>query len=210
MATFYIDSPSEGILELTSTTDIRISEAASVSKHPLETGETIVDNVVVENVTVDFSGVISNVRKIAQRTNQSDLAVPNEYEENVEGSIKALRRIKEAKELFRVVYDNRFLPFENCVLTSLSMDRNAQTGLGYNVSLSFEQVRIVGRATTSISRSVQRNPDITQGKTNGGANNQKQNQISESFFIKGGTGLIDLATEVTKTIHTTGNEGLPE
>lgn len=174
MAIFYIDSPTEGILELTSTTDIQVNETSTPSKHKLETGESITDNVVVDNISVTFSGIISDVRRIYQVTTQDDGRQAEVFSDPVDGYISALRRIKNTKQLFTVRYDSRFPAFTNCVLTSLSAIRDAQTGLGYRISLSFEQVRLSGRARLSVSRSLQANPDVTQEETNSGVNNQEQ------------------------------------
>lgn len=204
MAVFYINSPTEGIIELTSTTDIKINETSTVSKHPLETGDSIVDNVVVDNITVAFNGVISDIRSIF-RSNTFDDGVPAQAFENpVEGVINSLRNIKNTKQLFTVHYDRRFASFRNCVLTSLSLDKNAQTGLGYNINLSFEQVRITGRADISVSRELQQKPDDTQGKTNSGPNNQKKTDIV------GTTSLLNVRLEATgqentQVIYTEGN-----
>jgi hypothetical protein len=174
MATFYIDSPSEGILELTATTDIQVDERSTPTKFRLETGETITDNVVNENITVTFSGVITNIARLTQPSNQNDSKVAEVFTDPVQGYITALRRIKARKELFKVRYDSRFPAADNCVITNVSLVRNAETGLGYNIALSFEQVRISGRAKTSEIRQIQRSADDTQSETNSGANNQER------------------------------------
>ena len=62
MGSIYIDSPTFGILELTATTDINIQRPNSVTKHPLESGDTVTDNVVNQNIMISFDGMISEIK----------------------------------------------------------------------------------------------------------------------------------------------------
>lgn len=207
MAVFYVDSPSEGIIELTATTDIQVDERSTPSKHKLETGETITDNVTVDNVNVTFSGVITEARVVTRSKSQSDGKQENRYSDPVQGIISSLRRIKNSKELFTVRYDNRFPAFNNCVLTTLSIVRDASSGLGYRVTLSFEQVRISGRAAFFVTRSQEASPDTTQEKTESGSNNQEQVRVlttsglnavnasiytKDSFYVAGENNSVEL------------------
>lgn len=166
MSIFYIDSENEGIFELTSTSDIRVTQSSRATKHALESGDSATDNIVNENTGISFSGIISDIIRL----NPEDQGANSQRD--VEGFITSLRRLRNSKELFTVYYDDReFGVADNCYLTSIDHERNSTTGRAYNLTLSFEQVRVVRPANITVTRDTQSSPDDTQGETRSGGSN---------------------------------------
>ena len=175
MTIFYIQSESEGVLELTTTVDINVTEPSTITRYRMESGSTVTDNVVNGNLQISFDGLISQVVRIIEGQvggSISNLAgelreqqvVQNSSQRTVQDYITALRRLKDSRELFRVHYDDRLPVADNCLMKNVSFDRNPQTGQAYNVSIQFEQVRLSqGASFTELP--VQRNPDLNEGET---------------------------------------------
>ena len=183
MSIFYIQSQTYGILELTATSDIEVIDNSTVTKHRLETGEFISDNVVNESKKIRFSGLISEIRRITSAGNHNGL-IPKDgsatTQRNVEDYIRTLGELRNSKELFKVHYDTRLIIVDNCLLTNLTLNRNVNTGTGYDVKLSFQQVRLSAGASF-IELPVQENPDLNQPETSTSDNNTVQSRAEELF-----------------------------
>lgn len=203
MATFYIQDSIEGILELTSTATINISESSSLTKHKVEDGFNVSDNITTQNVKINFSGLISDIRSLSLVGIDQDPQAQPIGNRGVKKFIDALRRIKEARSTFNVVYDTRLGVLENCVLTSLDISKNVSLGLGYSVDLKFEQIRVSERGNIVIERSQQATPDLTQEEVKGGdnstsnpVNSPSSTEVDRSFF---GT-ILDSSRDLYKNI----------
>lgn len=179
MARWYIQS-SLGILEMTSTTDITISETSHVTQHPLESGIDAADHIINKNRVVNFNGIISNIRRIShtqeenpQQDNQKDVS---EY-------LDLLTEIRDSRELFTVYYDEGQPPAENCFFTSVNYTSNKNLHQAYRLTLSFEQFRISERAKL-VEIPQQKNSDLN-GTSGTFSNNTTQNQPSppDTSFI---------------------------
>lgn len=176
MATFYIQDPIEGILELTSTASITVTESSSTTKFKVEDGFNISDNITTENIKISFSGVISDVRSLSLVGNDQDPQAQPFGNRGVKNFIDSIRRIKESKSVFNVVYDTRLGVIDNCVLTSLVISKDAKLGLGYSVELAFEQIRVSSRGVIRVELTQQANPDLTQEKKSGGDNSTEKGE----------------------------------
>ncbi len=192
MSVFYMDT-SEGILELTATTEVQVVENSSPTRHPLEDGESAVDNMINQNATIRFSGVLSNITSISPSFGVVSLLFSEEEQEEptVEGVLTSLRKIRQNKERFTVYYDERLPPAENCVITSLNISTNKEYYLSYLVELEFEQLRVVPRAETSVSRDDQKSPDDSQNKTSSDGSNTEDKSPSESILLRAGTSISE-------------------
>ncbi|QDP59457.1 MAG: hypothetical protein GOVbin4162_31 [Prokaryotic dsDNA virus sp.] len=191
MSVFYIDT-SEGILELTSTTEVQVLESSSPTRHPLEDGESAVDNVVNQNSTVKFSGVLSNISSVSKTTSVTSLSSEeDDRDTTVEGVLSSLRKVRKNKERFTVYYDERLPPADNCVITSLNITTNKEYYLSYRVELEFEQLRVVARAETTVTRDDQASPDDSQNKTSSDGSNTEDQEPSESLFLGAGTAVSE-------------------
>lgn len=177
MSVFYIDT-SEGVFELTSTSSIRVVESSRATDHPIEDGERATDNIVNENLSVTFDGVISDIKRIS--TDEED------NQRSVEDFILSLRKVRNNKELFTLYYDDReFGVAENCLITNVQYERQAREGRGYKVNLSFKQLRVVEQANVTTTLDNQTDPDKTQGKTDSSGNNTEsvEDQFGEDVLI---------------------------
>lgn len=148
MSFFYIDSPSEGILRLTSTTKVNIREDAKATSHPIEDGSEVTDNVVNSNASISFNGIISDIKSfspyLTSGTSFND-------QKSVQDYISALRRIKDKKERFTVYFDSRFSGFNDCIITEFSLDTDSNTFKAYQVQLGFKQLRVARRARITVT-----------------------------------------------------------
>lgn len=166
---FYMDT-SLGVLELTATTEIQVTDGATITRHTLEDGSEIADHIVNENSKISFTGVISDIKRITSGDRAVSLSSDVEFRDkdqlNVQEWIELLSQIRRSKERFSVVYDSRLGVIPDCVLTSVTKSRNSSTGTGYNINIAFEQIRVVARATTSVRRDDQLSPDESQDKSN--------------------------------------------
>lgn len=176
---FYIDS-SIGILELTSTTEINVNETSNVTKHPLEDGSEISDHIVNNNRSISFSGLISDVRRLSGGDeNVTSDGTPANASKDVREYYDLLQKLRDSKERFSVIWDIRFPTATDCLITSVNLVRNKDTGTGYNISLAFEQVRVVKRATEEVRRADLRDPDESQGLSNS-SNTETERRVTAS------------------------------
>lgn len=176
---FYIDS-SIGILELTSTTEINVNETSNVTKHPLEDGSEISDHLVNNNRSISFSGLISDIRRLSGGDDKDTSDGTTAYKSrNVREYYDLLQKLRDSKKRFSVIWDIRFPIATDCVITSVGLVRNKDTGTGYNISLAFEQVRVVKRATETVRYADQRDPDESQGRSNS-SNTETERRVTGS------------------------------
>lgn len=181
MSDFYMDT-NEGILVLTSTSNIKVVQDSRATQHPLESGDTASDNIVNNNTRISFQGVISQIVSFSLSYSEEGGQAPsvNTNQRTVEDYINTIRRVRDSKEPFTVYYDSRSFGFANdCYITNLSIERDASTGLGYRVDLSFEQIRVVNPANVTVTRDNQAEPDDTQSKTTSGGSNTEEESTGD-------------------------------
>lgn len=140
----------------------------SVTNNPVENGSKIADHVQSENARFSINGYIA----WTDITNQTGITAGKNVQSQTEdvtilgqkaptlfggGEVyRALKAIRDNKELVDIIetsvrssalYNQSgtdgFTLHQNCILTSLSFDEDSETGDGTNVSLSFEQIRLV-------------------------------------------------------------------
>lgn len=194
MATFYIDSPEYGILELTSTATVKVVDTTTPTKHKLESGEEIADHLVNNNREISFNGLISDIRKITVGLSDArgSTSTSSSASDPVSQYIDTLYRIRDRKLKFNVIYDSRFPSASNCVVTSITKERNAATGKGYDITLAIEQLRFGSAANITVERDNQANPDTTQEVTNTDGSNTEDAGPSLSLAASGTVGINNL------------------
>lgn len=188
MSQFFIRTQDDTFYELTVTETITFSQSASPTSHPVESGVTISDHINIENKTVDFSGIISDIKNtnigIISVKNNSDGLLLTTGQKGVEDNFIGLNKLFESGEYFSLYFDDRFTPIEFCIFTSLVFDRDKETGQGYRVQMSFQQIQISERAIEvnepSFDSSVK---NQASKKTNGSNNNTEQVKISENLGV---------------------------
>lgn len=141
---------------------------AEVTKHPVETGSAIGDHVKPANDVISIEGVITNTPVIIPSTQMggatrapASLTLPGVGAVTVQRWSAPFRRVAECRELLRALVksglpatlstggtDVRF--DDNLVLIRFRVDRDATTGGSINVSLEFEQLRVVSTARAEV------------------------------------------------------------
>lgn len=140
----------------------------TVTNNPVENGSKISDHVQGENARFSINGYIA----WSDITNQTGVQSGGNVNSQAGGVsvmgqdlptvlggasvYKALKAIRDNKELVDIVESalrvsslysesstEGFTLHKNCILTSLSFDEDSETGDGTNVSLMFEQIRLV-------------------------------------------------------------------
>lgn len=161
MPSFWIQTEVGDVLELSSTTEVRVNEASTVSSNAVEEGSDLTTNVVVGNNKATFNGIISDVATLRIEETESSI------NGDVATWITMMRRLKNSRVPFTLYYDKRLPPWPNTVLTGFDYDRAANTGTGYNVTLSFEQVRL--RERFDIEIRVVQDPPVDSDEERAGA-----------------------------------------
>lgn len=145
-----------GSVELDASVSEQHTGAVEVTDHPVETGGAISDHARPLPETVTIEGLISNTpmpeagAATQERTwagvnyrSSSEMAPTNASE-----GYAALLKLKDAGELITVVTALR--TYENMVLTSLTVPRDARTGNGLRFAASLKQVRVANSQTVQV------------------------------------------------------------
>jgi hypothetical protein len=137
MSKFYFTTPDDREYELSSTSSIKVSEAAVITKSPVESGKSIVDNYYLDNKIITFSGVITNVSVSSQPANRK---------RDVGRWIDEIRILRLQKALLVVHYDS-FQIVRNCVITMFDITKTKEEGAsGWRCDMTFQEVEISERA----------------------------------------------------------------
>lgn len=139
---------------------------AEVTDHPVEQGAAVSDHVRVQPATLTLEGFVSNTPLPLSSdplTRRNSLGVEFDSRSSMDLSRAGqaytdLERLKNAGELFTVVTMLR--SYDNMLMTSLVVPRDATTGDGLRFSATFKQVRLATSRTVQATTS----EDKTQGK----------------------------------------------
>jgi hypothetical protein len=130
-----------------------------VTEHPVEAGANIADHTRAKPETLTIEGIVSNTplnRTQTRRLVESMGVVieSSSVEDSVfgqpghaEAAYATLRGLKDAGQLLTVVTGLRV--YEDMVMTSLVIPRDARTGEALRFTASFKQVRLVKNKTTT-------------------------------------------------------------
>lgn len=192
MTVFFIEHRL-ALLEMNSTTSISVNLPSSAPKHRMEDGRSVSDNIDNENKEISFSGLITNIKSL--RISDGLPLKPTEQYTEIQTSLRSpadyvllLEAIRDTKEPFIVHWDELLPAAENCVFTNISLSRDKNTGRGFRINLSFQQLRFTSRAllTEVIS---QRDPDKNQSKTESSGNStttlESGDEVTVISFIPG-------------------------
>ena len=160
MASFYLQPLSDinSLYELHATTDISVSFGSSVTSYPIEDGADVTDNVVLEPIVVSFQGILTDVSQassllsvdqiINRLTSQKDEAAIKSKVEYIEN----LRTLQRDKELFLVYFsgdnDGELSDLETAILTGMDINKTAEIGSSWEVSVEMQEARLASRAVT--------------------------------------------------------------
>lgn len=157
------------LVELDATPTQAWESTAEVTKHPVETGSAIGDHVKPANDTITVEGILTNTPVIVPATQmQGATRAPGTLDLPGGGSVSVQRwsgpfdRVSECRELLRSLVKaglpatlstgrREGLRFDdNLVLVRFRVDRDATTGNSINVSLDFEQLRVVSTSRVAV------------------------------------------------------------
>ncbi len=157
------------LVELDATPTQAWESTAEVTKHPVETGSAIGDHVKPANDTITVEGILTNTPVIVPATQmQGATRAPGTLDLPGGGSVSVQRwsgpfdRVSECRELLRSLVKaglpatlstgrREGLRFDdNLVLVRFRVDRDATTGNSINVSLDFEQLRVVSTSRAAV------------------------------------------------------------
>lgn len=170
MSVFYFISSQGDYYELSATTRVSVSEPARATTNPVESGKAITDNFILEPRVITFSGVITNLRVVAQ---------DNTRVKSVDQWINDIRQIRLNKEFINVFVEDLNV-IENCLITAFDIDKTSQHGLsGWGCSFSMQEVLVSERArAVDIPTPKEEVKDDVSGKRNRG--NQTTSNVPES------------------------------
>lgn len=120
---------------------------ATVTQHPVESGATVSDNVVINPVRVRIEGVISNTPLLTQLlslpTGQNTLAT-----KRAEDARQLLIDLQASRQPFTIA--TSLGDYENMIMTSISTARDAPRGRSVHMVMDFEQVTLVTSEKTDL------------------------------------------------------------
>lgn len=166
MSKFYFTTPDDREFELSSTTRVSVKKSAIITKSPVESGKSIIDNYYLDNTIITFSGVITNVTVFGQDEKRV---------REVSSWIDDIEVIRRAKDLLTVHYDDlQVVP--NCVITQFDIDKTKEQGnSGWSCTLVFQEIDISERARlVAIPEAKQEVKDATDPKSKTSSNDKKE------------------------------------
>lgn len=187
MSIFYFTTPDLKEYELSCTTSVKVTENAVVTKSPVESGKSIVDNFYLDNKVISFSGIITNVTVSGQ---------PENRRREVGDWIDEIRALRARKEMLVVHYDSlKVVP--NCVITSFNINKTKEEGFsGWKCDMTFQEVDISERArVTEIPEPKPEVKDETDSKRSGSSNNKIQ--VGDTLVTSFGS---DIGVSISKYV----------
>lgn len=137
--------------------NVDAKRSSTVTKHPVETGVTITDHVFTNNTIIEISGVITN-QPIPQKLfnpviGQDRIEKPFEGARvRVQSAYDVIVKSFNDKELITISHE--FDSFANCIITNLTIPRNAQIGESMSIKLTLEQLQIVSTDISEVSQEI--------------------------------------------------------
>lgn len=155
MPNFYLQPTSNDQLffELHATTDISVSFPSKVTSYPIETGQEVTDNIVLEPVVISFTGVITDVGRFSSigRTSGNE-AVTNSSNStllSIEDYVFYLRKLRDEKEVFSVFFslkNSGIDPIDYAILTGFELTKSSEQGSSWSVNVELQEVRFANKA----------------------------------------------------------------
>lgn len=170
MSVFYFTDPlvvdASGapiIYELSCTRDITITSPARVTSSAVEDGGSIVDNFYLDNRTVNFNGVITNIRL----SGSSEVVLVDQW-------ISSIQQLRKTKKMVTVTSHTEVVP--NTLITEFTLSKDKTQGLsGWNCSMTFKEVDISERAKlVEVKEPREEVKNKTEAKAKGSSSSTKQ------------------------------------
>lgn len=152
------------------------------SQYAVEGGDTISDNVAINNDNFSMTGIVSNSYVEYYQNNQFQYSG-----KRTQIAVDLLRKIKEAREPLTIATE--FEVWDNCILTGVSYSLTAQTAEAIPFELTFEKLRVVSPKYVTLSIKDIRDSKASakggdakkdaQPTTNGGSSNAKKGYVEQ-------------------------------
>lgn len=138
------------------------SHKASVTKNPVESGAVVSDHVFSEPFALSMTGEISDspvkllsgIRELVEGRNPGGIIGEIFYgsdKTRSNAAYRALVNLKEWREPITIM--TGLARYPNMIITGVKVNRSAQIGKTLNVTITAEQVRIVGTLTATVPAS---------------------------------------------------------
>ncbi|WP_139708248.1 phage baseplate protein [Aeromonas allosaccharophila] len=168
MAYFYSSLEPAKQIFLDAVTDVSITATANPTQSPVENGKSLVDNYILQPRTASFTGIIS------------DTKVNKEEGVGVQDYIDEVNKLIQTKEPFVFFADEALLPhLDNVLITSFSLSRDQNIGIGVRVDISVQEVLIIERAKPTT---------ISAKKTSDGSNGANAKSEQDKPSVQKGDG----------------------
>ncbi len=137
MSVFYFTDQEGNFYELSSTTQVSVTEPARATSSPVESGKSITDNFVIEPRVISFTGIITNIKVIGQDPSRR---------KDVDQWIEDIRQLRLSKQLLNVHVDSlNIIP--NCLMVTFDLNKDKSHGLsGWGCSFRMKEILISDRA----------------------------------------------------------------
>lgn len=177
--------PVEGLTPLVFDAALNVNPRFSntVTKHPIETGSEVSDHVYKRNTVIDVDGLITNY------------SVGNIFEDNIRFNrlqtvYDLLTRLHENREMISI--SSQYQVFNNCVITSLSIPRNAQIGDSLQVVMTLEQLQVVTSQFVQVSQELldAAANNRNKGQKTGADSNNPNNSTADQQRLEGVSGWL--------------------
>jgi hypothetical protein len=133
---FYITrQDTDEAYELSATTEVSISRPLIATNRRVESGKSLTDNSYLENATVNFTGIITNIK------NTSGSGDTDQFIKEIEGL-----RSEVPPVLVDVFAENQSVL--NCQITTFDISKTSSEGVGgWRVNFTFKEIQFTNRAT---------------------------------------------------------------
>lgn len=178
MTIFYLEV-GDDIYAMDSTTSISRSSPASLSNSLVEDGNYSSDNYVIKPVTINFSGVITDIKLFnAERLVKS----PKEY-------LNGLKKAQLDKTPIKVYYSDIQLPDDNCYFTSFNHRQEGDHGRvgelnSFQVDFTLQKVRFA-QGARKVARPSAAVSSVISQKTKKNAATKELSETNNDLRVEG-------------------------
>lgn len=163
---FHLKDDMSVFLKLSSTTDMAFSAPMQASTQPVQTGQTITDNIQESPQTIAINGVVVVGYEGAFFTEQNTTVV--------EDFVATLQRWRQQRQILRVLCKDG-ISLENAVCTNFEAKKDKNIENGLNISLTFQDINFVAQIGQTQAPNDSKNANGSKGaKTKTGAVESKK------------------------------------
>lgn len=155
---FHLKDDMSSFLSLTATTDMKFSAPMEVSTQPVQTGQTVTDNIQEKPNTISINGVVVVGYEGAFLTRENVSVV--------EDFIATLQRWRSQRQILRVMCTDG-ITLDNAVCTNFEADKEKSIKNGLRISLTFQNANFVAQIGRTQTPDANSNSDNANGSKEG-------------------------------------------